>query len=44
MIEESKFYTYIMKKLFNKKLVMTKEDDEDFENSNKCRICGNVLY
>ena len=21
---------------------MTKEDDEDFENSNKCWICGNV--
>ena len=28
-----------MKKHFNKKLVMTKEDYEDFENSTKCWIC-----
>ena len=28
-----------MKKHFSKKLVMTKEDDEDSENSNKCWIC-----
>ena len=26
---------------FNKELVMTKKDDEDFENSNKCWICNN---
>ena len=31
-----------MKKSFNIKLVMTKEDDEDFENSTKCWICHNV--
>ena len=43
MIEKSKFCTDIMKKLFNKKLGMTKEHDEDFENSNKCWICDNVL-
>ena len=30
-----------MKKHFNKKLVMTTEDDEDFENS-KYWICDNV--
>ena len=30
-----------MKKHFNKELVLTKEDDEDFENSTKCCICGN---
>ena len=28
-----------MKKHFKKELVMTKEDDEDFENSTKCCIC-----
>ena len=28
-----------MKKHFKKELVMTKEDDEDFENSTKCFIC-----
>ena len=31
-----------MKKYFNKKLVMTKEDDEDFENSTNCWICAHV--
>ena len=30
-----------MKKHFNKEFVMTKEDDEDFENSTKCWICDN---
>ena len=29
-----------MKKHFKKELVMTKEDDEDFENSTKCGICN----
>ena len=31
-----------MKKHFNKKLVMTKEDGDDFENSIKCWICDNA--
>ena len=30
-----------MKKNFNKESVMTKKDNEDFENSNKCWICDN---
>ena len=30
MIEESKYCSEVMKKYFNKELVMTKEDDEDF--------------
>ena len=30
-----------MKKHFNKELVMTKEGNEDFENSAKCWICDN---
>ena len=43
MIKESKYCTNMMKKLFNKELVMIKEDDnEDFENSTKCWICDNV--
>ena len=33
MIEESKYSSNKMKKDFNKKLVMTKKDNEDFENS-----------
>ena len=39
MVEESKCCSDLMKKHFNKKLVMTKEDDENFENSTKCWIC-----
>ena len=30
-----------MKKHFNKELVMTKKDNEDFENSTKYSICDN---
>ena len=35
MIKESKYCSDVMKKHFNKELVMTKEDNEDFENSAK---------
>ena len=37
-MEESKYCTCtdIMKKHFNKELVMTKKDDEVFGNSTKC--------
>ena len=41
MIEESKDCSDVMKKRFHKELVMTKNDNEDFENSTKCRICDN---
>ena len=33
MIEESKYCSEMMKKPFNKELVMTKKDNEDFKNS-----------
>ena len=33
LIEESKDCSGMMKKLFNKELVMIKEDNEDFKNS-----------
>ena len=42
MIEESKHCIDVMKKHFNKELIMTKEDDEDSENSTKCWICDNA--
>ena len=32
MIEESKCCSEVMKKPFNKELVMTKKDNEDFQN------------
>ena len=41
MIEESNYCNEFMKKYFNKELVMTKEDNEDFKNSTKCWICDN---
>ena len=36
MIEGSKYCSDVMKKHFIKELVMTKKDNEDFENSTKC--------
>ena len=41
MIEESKYCTDIMKKI-NKELVMTKKNNEDFENFTKCWICDHA--
>ena len=41
MTEESKYCNDVMKKYFNKELVMTKEDNEDFEDSTKCWIFDN---
>ena len=40
-IEESKCCNEVMKKCFNRELVMTKEDNEDFKSSTKCWICDN---
>ena len=41
MIKESKYFSDVIKKNFNKEFVMTKKDNEDFENSTKCWICDN---
>ena len=41
LIKASKYCSDVMKKHFNKELVMTKEDNEDFENSTKCWIYNN---
>ena len=41
MIEKGKCCSEVMKKNINKKLVITKEDTKDFENSTKCWICDN---
>ena len=35
MVEENKYCSEVMKKHFNKRHVMNKEDDKDFENSIK---------
>ena len=36
MVKKSKYCTQVMKKDFNKELVMSKEDDKNFESSTKC--------
>ena len=41
MIKESKYCSDVIKKHFNKELVMTSEDNENFKNSCKCWICDN---
>ena len=41
LIEESKCCSDMMEKHFNKKFVMTKKDNEDFENSTNCWIWEN---
>ena len=41
MIEERKYCSYMTQKHFNKKIVITKKDNEDFENPTKCSICDN---
>ena len=41
MIKESKYCSDEMKKHFNKELVMTKKDNENFKSSTNCWICDN---
>ena len=41
MIEEIKYCSKVIKKNFNKELMMTKEDDWNFKNSTECWICDN---
>ena len=41
LIKERKYYSYVIKKYFHEELVMTKQDDENFETFTKCWICDN---
>ena len=41
MIKESNYCSDVMKKHFNKELVMTKEGKEYYKNFTKCWICDN---
>ena len=44
MIEKSKYCSDdVMKKYGNKEPMMTKEDNENFENSTKCWICNDCI-
>ena len=39
MIKEGEYCSNVMKKHFNKELMMTKKDNKNFENSTKCWVC-----
>ena len=39
MIGGSKYLSEVIKKSFNKELMMTKKDNGDFQNYTKCFIC-----
>ena len=41
MIKESKYCSEVMKKHFNKEVVMTKKGNEVFRDSTNCWICDN---
>ena len=41
MIGKNEYCSAVMRKHFNKEIVMTKKDNEDFKNSARCWICDN---
>ena len=43
MIKESKYCSHVMKKHFNRELVMSKENDENFESYTESSICDALL-
>ena len=43
MIAEKKYYSEVTKKFFNKELVMTEKDNENFKNSSKYWIFYNTF-
>ena len=43
IIKEYKYCKKIMKKHFNKNLIMSEEEKHLFQQSNSCWICGNLL-
>ena len=43
MVEERKYCSRVTKRHFNKELVMTKEDDKNFDSSTKCWIYDNTF-
>ena len=44
MIRESEYYSKVIKTTFNKPLVMTEKDHENFHNSAKCCICKKISW
>ena len=44
MVDESKYCSDVTKIFLEKQFVMTKKDNEDFENSNKCCVWDNDYF
>ena len=42
LLDEVKYCKKVMKKEFNKPLIMTKENEVKFQTSNECYICNNT--
>ena len=42
MLEEVKYCKNIMKKEFNKPLIVKKDDEKDFQKADKCHICNKI--
>ena len=40
MLKEDNYCNRIIKKHFNKKLIMTEKDEENFKNEKYCHICN----
>ena len=43
ILKEYEYYSSIMKKHFNKNLVMTVDEEETFQLCNKCWICDKLF-
>ena len=43
MLEEYEYCSNVMKEYFNKKLIMSAEEEEIFQSSNKCWICNKLF-
>ena len=44
MVQESKDCSDVIKKYFNKEVLMTKNDNRDFKSSTKCWICDDDYF
>ena len=43
MLEEYEYFSNVMKEYFNKNLIMSAEEEEIFQSSNKCWICNKLF-
>ena len=43
ILKEYEYCKKVMKKLFNKNLIMTEEEEKQFQSSNMCWICENSV-